>query len=219
MEGAMKKYKAIIYDLDGTLLNTIDMNIYPLMKIVEEELGVQKSFEELKHFFGYPGMQVMEALGIEKKEQVYQRWVEYVNAYPEGAKIYEPLELILKEFHEIGISQSIVSSKKYEQYQLDVERHSYDRYMDVVVLEEDTEKHKPHPDPLLLAVSKLKLQPKDVVYVGDSLADFLACEKAGIDFAYARWGSVSDEGIVNPSFILEKPQELRGLKRHLLPQE
>ena len=47
----MKKYKAIIYDLDGTVLNTINMNMYPLIKIIKEETGEDWTFEQVLKFF------------------------------------------------------------------------------------------------------------------------------------------------------------------------
>ena len=46
----MKKYKAIIYDIDGTLLNTLNMNMYPLMKIIKEETGEDWTFEQVLKF-------------------------------------------------------------------------------------------------------------------------------------------------------------------------
>ena len=54
----MKKYKAIIYDIDGTLLDTLKMNMYPLMKIIKEETGEDWTFEQVLKFAAYPGMKV-----------------------------------------------------------------------------------------------------------------------------------------------------------------
>ncbi|WP_300282931.1 hypothetical protein [Peptacetobacter sp.] len=54
----MKKYKAIIYDIDGTILNTLDMNMYPLIKIIKEELNEDWSFNDVLKFSSYPGMKV-----------------------------------------------------------------------------------------------------------------------------------------------------------------
>ena len=42
----MNKYKAIIYDVDGTILNTLDMNMYPLLRIIEEETGEKWTFDQ-----------------------------------------------------------------------------------------------------------------------------------------------------------------------------
>ena len=71
----MKKYKAIIYDLDGTVLNTINMNMYPLIKIIKEETGEDWTFEKVLKFLPYPGMKVMEELQVADKEKAYARWV------------------------------------------------------------------------------------------------------------------------------------------------
>ena len=75
----MKKYEAIIYDIDGTLLNTLNMNMYPLMKIIKEETGEDWTFEQVLKFAAYPGMKVMEELGVKDQEKTYARWVQYVN--------------------------------------------------------------------------------------------------------------------------------------------
>ena len=90
----MKKYKAIIYDLDGTVLNTINMNMYPLIKIIKEETGEDWTFEQVLKFLPYPGMKVMEELQVADKEKTYARWVKYVNEYEEGASLYPGFEEI-----------------------------------------------------------------------------------------------------------------------------
>ena len=94
----MKKYKAIIYDLDGTVLNTINMNMYPLIKIIKEETGEDWTFEQVLKFLPYPGMKVMEELQVADKEKAYARWVKYVNEYEEGASLYPGFEEIFEAF-------------------------------------------------------------------------------------------------------------------------
>ena len=69
----MRKYKAIIYDIDGTLLNTVDQNMYTLIRIIKEELGEDRTFEEVVHFTAYPGLKIIEKLGIRDVEGVYAR--------------------------------------------------------------------------------------------------------------------------------------------------
>ena len=84
----MNKYNAIIYDIDGTILNTLNMNMYPLLQIIKEETGETWSFDQVLKFAAYPGMKVMEELKIKNPEATYARWVKYVNAYEEGATLY-----------------------------------------------------------------------------------------------------------------------------------
>ena len=116
----MKKYKAIIYDIDGTLLDTLKMNMYPLMKIIKEETGEDWTFEQVLKFASYPGMKVMEELGVKDQEKTYARWVQYVNDYEDGATLFEGFEEVLETFKNKKIKQAIVSSKLREQYEKEV---------------------------------------------------------------------------------------------------
>ena len=61
--------KQLFYDIDGTLLNTLNMNMYPLMKIIKEETGEDWTFEQVLKFAAYPGMKVMEELGVKDQEK------------------------------------------------------------------------------------------------------------------------------------------------------
>ena len=198
----MKKYKAIIYDLDGTVLNTINMNMYPLIKIIKEETGEDWTFEQVLKFLPYPGMKVMEELQVADKEKAYARWVKYVNEYEEGASLYPGFEEIFEAF-DGSIIQAVASAKTTAQYQIDFVAKGLDKYMKTAVLANDTVKHKPDPEPLLECLKRLSLQPEDVIYIGDAHSDYLASKNAGIDFGYAKWGSVSAKGIDKPDHVFE----------------
>ena len=206
----MKKYKAIIYDLDGTVLNTINMNMYPLIKIIKEETGEDWTFEQVLKFLPYPGMKVMEELQVADKEKAYARWVKYVNEYEEGASLYPGFEEIFEAFDR-SIIQAVASAKTTAQYQIDFVAKGLDKYMKTAVLANDTVKHKPDPEPLLECLKRLSLQPEDVIYIGDAHSDYLASKNAGIDFGYAKWGSVSAKGIDKPDHVFAQPLDLLKL--------
>lgn len=204
-------YKAIIYDIDGTLLDTLKMNMIPLQKIIKEELNEDWSYEEVLKFAPYPGMKVMEELNVKNKEKTYARWVKYVNEYEDGAVPYENIETVLKTLHDKHIRQAVVSAKLRKQYEIDFVSRGFDQYIEVEVLADDTNKHKPDPEPIYLCIEKLGLNKEDVIYIGDALSDYQVCLNAGIDFAYAKWGSVSAEGIEKPTFSLETPLDILKL--------
>lgn len=207
----MGKYKAILYDLDGTVLNTLDMNMYPLLKIIKEELNEDWTFDQVLKFAAYPGMKVMKELGIKDQEKTYARWVDYVNSYEKGASLYPGLEEVFKQVKKENIDQAVVSAKKKDQYKIDFIDKGLDIYMKTAVLEEDTKRHKPYPDPLLEALRRLDLKADQVVYVGDSYSDLLASQAAGIDFAYAKWGSVYEGDMSGASYILDRPGDILSL--------
>ena len=207
----MSKYKAVVYDIDGTILNTLNMNMYPLIKIIEEETGENWTFEEVLKFAPYPGMKVMDKLNIKDKEKTYARWIQYVNEYEEGATLYDGFKDAFEQFKKHGITQAVVSAKTIEQYEIDFVAKSLDQYMATAILAEDTEKHKPDPAPLIECLKRLNLNANQTIYIGDSLADYKAARQANMDFGYAKWGSVSEEGILHPDYVFEKPQNLLKL--------
>ena len=170
------KYKALIFDIDNTLVNTLDMNMIPLQKIIQEEKGENWTLEEVYHFASYPGMKVMEELEVNNPEEVYARWVKYVNEYQ--ASPYEGMDDVLKTLHE-KLRFSVVSSKNKKQYDIDV--------------------------------VSLGLNKEDVIYIGDAYSDLLASRNAGIDFAFAKWGSVESKDMSDSDYILEKVEDLLRL--------
>lgn len=203
----MKRYQAVIYDIDGTILNTLDMNMYPLIQIIREETGEEWSFKEVLRFAPYPGMKVMEELGVKDREQTYARWVRYVNEYKTGATLYDGFQQVFERLHG-KIRQAVVSAKTREQYEIDFISKGLDRYMETAVLAEDTAKHKPDPEPLHLCLERLGVPAGEALYIGDSPSDYHAAGNAGMDFGYARWGSVSSEGIDHPAYVFDQPADL-----------
>lgn len=180
----------------------------PLQKIIREEKGKEWTLEEVYHFASYPDMKVMEELEVYNPEEVYARCVKYVNEYK--AIPYEGIADVLNTLHE-KLRLSVVSSKNKKQYDIDVVSLGLDVYMEVVVLEDDTTKHKPDPEPLLLCIERLGLNKEDVIYIGDAYSDLLASRNAGIDFAVAKWGGVESKDMSDSDYILEKVEDLLRL--------
>ena len=205
----MKAYKAILYDIDGTLLNTVDQNMYPLIRIIKEELNEDWTFEQVVPFTAQPGLKTIAELGIRDVEGVYARWVRYVNEYGPGAVAYDGIPELLEFVREKGIRQAVVSSKRRKQYGIDmVERSGLDRFMETTVLFEDTDIHKPDPTPLFVCLDRLGVEPKDALYMGDARADLEAARAAGMDFAYASWGSFFPMERHEPDYYPEHPMDL-----------
>lgn len=204
----MKRYKAVIYDIDGTLLNTVDQNMYPLIRIIREELGEEWTFDQVVKFNAQPGLKTIADLGIRDVEGVYARWVRYVNEYGPGAEAYEGVPELLRALRALGIRQAIASAKRHKQYAIDMGRTALDAFIETAVLCEDTARHKPDPEPLLECLRRMELTAADALYVGDARSDLEAARNAGMDFAYAKWGSFADVDAGEVDYCLEHPLEL-----------
>ena len=204
----MKRYKAIIYDIDGTLLNTVEQNMYPLIRIIREELGEDWTFEQVVPFTAQPGTKTIADLGIRDVAGVYARWVRYVNEYGKAAEPFDGIPQLLHGVREKGLKQAVASSKMRRQYGIDMPRNGFDKFMDAAVLYEDTDRHKPDPEPLLLCLRRLGVKAEEALNVGDARADMEAAPNAGMDFAYASWGSFFPMDPGEPDYYPKHPTDL-----------
>lgn len=207
----MKRYKAIIYDIDGTLMDTYERNMVPLRQIIREELGDEWSDAQVRRFHAQPGLKTIRDLGIQDVEGVYARWVRYVNAYGKDAEPYDGILEVLEAFREANILQAVVSSKMRKQYGIDMGGRGLDKYMAAAVLAEDTVKHKPNPEPILACLEQLGVEPSEAIYIGDAPSDSVASQNAGVDFGYAIWGEVPEVGFAEIHYRFEKPLDMLEL--------
>lgn len=191
----MSKYKCMLFDLDGTVLNTERMNMIPLQRLIKEEMGLEINYNDLLKYKAYAGIKTLEELGFKDIERSYSKWVKYVNEFEEGATLFEGFEEVFKELNNRNIICGIVSAKTREQYEIDFIQKGLDKYVKCEVLADDTELHKPHPEPLLKAAEILNISPSDCLYIGDTIFDYKASKAAGMDFGLALWGADFTEGI------------------------
>lgn len=203
----MRKYKCIIFDLDGTMLDTEEMNLIPLQKLIKEELGKDLEYDDLLKYRAYAGKKTLKLLGFKDIEKSYAKWVKSVNEYKDGAKLYDGFHEVIKSLDENGILCGISSSKMKEQYEIDFFKTGLQGYMKSVVLAEDTDNHKPHPEPLLKAVEILDIDPKESLYIGDTIADYKAAKSAGMDFGLAVWGAY-DTSEIEADYNLNEPKDI-----------
>ena len=202
----MKKYKNIIFDIDGTILNTANMNIYPLIKLIKEEKEIDMTYESLLFALGLPGKKTLEILGFNNIDKSYEKWVQYVNEYEKKATLYDGIKDIIKHMHSKNIICGIVSSKNKSQYEIDFMPTGLHECMNAIVLEEDTKYHTPHPEPLKKVMEMLNINPYDTLYVGDSISDYNCSKNCEVDFALALWGAVDKN--INATISLNEPSDI-----------
>lgn len=203
----MRNYKCIIFDLDGTILNTERMNMIPLQRLIKEELYKDIPYKDLLKYKAYAGKKTIEELGFKDIDKSYNKCVEYVNDFEEGAVLYEGFDEVIKTLTEKEIICAIASSKMRNQYKIDFEPTGLKKYIKCEVLAEDTERHKPYPDPLLKVSEILDINPSDCMYIGDTIFDFKATKSAGMDFGMAMWGADNLEGI-EAEFNFKNPRDI-----------
>jgi phosphoglycolate phosphatase-like HAD superfamily hydrolase/CMP-N-acetylneuraminic acid synthetase len=186
-----KKIKHISFDLDGVLIDSI--NVMRLawdnaMKISGQSI----CFSEYKKFIGIPFEKILDNVGClpdcyTQVKEVYDRFssnsLEQIKTF-EGVK--EGINLAVAA----GLKVSIVTSKNSVRTHEILKRHFPKIIFDAVVTPEDVSegRGKPNPDPILLACIKVGVDPFNTIYVGDMEFDRDSANRAGVHFVHAAWG-------------------------------
>ncbi|WP_271808894.1 HAD family hydrolase [Clostridium beijerinckii] len=205
-------YNCIIFDIDGTLLDTEIAVLSSLQKLVFEELNENLSFDELRFALGIPGEVTLNKLGITNILDCNVKWNKYLKEYFHNVKVFDGIKDTLIKLNEIGILTGIVTSKTKEEFLNDFAPFELNNYFKLVVCADDTEEHKPNPEPILKFIELSGANKSKTIYIGDTRYDMDCAFGAGIDFALALWGAKSSIGI-NANYILENPKQILKLAK------
>lgn len=203
-------YNYIIFDIDGTLLDTEIAVLSSLQKLVLEELDKNLSFDELRFALGIPGEVTLNKLGITNILECNVKWNRYLKEYFHHVKVFDDIKDTLIKLNKIGISTGIVTSKTKGEFLNDFVPFKLNNYFKLVVCADDTEKHKPNPDPILKFIELSGADKSKTIYIGDTKYDMDCAFAANIDFALALWGAKSSIGI-NANYILKNPKQILEL--------
>ncbi|MBW9147918.1 HAD family hydrolase [Clostridium sp. CM028] len=203
-------YNYVIFDIDGTILDTEFAVLSSLQKLMFEELNKNFSFEELRFALGIPGEVTLNKLGITNLPESNEKWNRYLEEYLSHVKVFDDIKDTLVKLNEMGISVGIVTSKTKKEYINDFVPFGLTNYFKFVVCADDTEKHKPNPEPILKFIELSGADKSKTIYIGDTKYDMDCAFSAGIGFALALWGAKSSIGI-NANYIFQNPKQILEL--------
>lgn len=187
------KYPHVVFDVDGTLLDTERSVLLSLRDTLREVTGRDYPLEELVFSLGIPGADALELLNIPNVPAVLARWVELLERYRHTDRVFDGIPELLAALKGSGRSLGVVTSRTRTEFDLDFSRLEIGPYFPVVVTADDTGLHKPHPAPLLRYMERTGAAASDVLYIGDSAHDARCAQAAGVDFGLAGWGAKSPQ--------------------------
>ncbi len=210
-------FQAAIFDLDGTLLDTI----YDLSDAMNRGL-LQYGFPTLplqhhKNAVGN-GLRKYSERSIPKDkltDELLDRFVKDVGAhYKENCtvetKVFEGIEELLSYMTEQGISIHILSNK-VDDFVHKLVRHYFDENMfGCVYGERENVPKKPNPEAALSIAEEIGIHPSEILFIGDSVYDVMTGNAAGMCSVAACWGYQSEERLrtQNPAFLAHTPLEI-----------
>jgi len=203
-------FKYIIFDVDGTILDTEKSILKSLQNVLKEE-GKDYELEDLRFALGIPGIETLKRLNVTDLERVHTMWSKTVLEYSYEVSVFQDLEDIIKTLSMSSVRTGIVTSKTKQELIDEFEPFGLSTFFEYTICASDTKKHKPHPEPLLACLDGLNAKQDETIYIGDSIYDMQCAKSAGVKFALALWGSKTTEGFESADYILNKPQDILNL--------
>ena len=181
--------RAILFDLDGTLIDSIELIVRSFQHATAVHLGTPLPREAILPTIGRSLAGEMERIAPGLGAHLLLTYRTYMLAnHDDYVTLYSGTLDMIAAIRARGLPTGIVTSKARVSVAPTFARFLLDREMSVIVVEDDTERHKPHPDPLLHAARLLAVPPAACWYVGDSTHDMEAARAAGMTAVGALWG-------------------------------
>lgn len=211
----MKKYDTVIFDLDGTLLDTLE----DLADSINFALALYgfpcREIEEVRSFIGNGAARLMELSipdGINNPQ--YEKCLADFRHHYSGNMqnktaaykgIMELLEQLSKENYKIAIV-----SNKFDKAVKELNQVHFREYIKVAIGESENVSKKPAPDTVFKALEELGSTPNNAVYVGDSEVDVKTAKNSGTICIGVTWGFRDREVLEQKGadYVIDKPQEL-----------
>lgn len=211
----MKHYKTVIFDLDGTLLDTIEDLTNALNHTLTEFNLPTRSLPEVQSFVGNGLRRLLElaipdGLDNPRFEEVFESFKSYYTSHcKEVTAPYPGIMEVLTELQQKKIPMAIVSNKN----DAAVKELAADFFSDIISVaigERRGVSKKPAPDTVFTALKELGQTTEDTVYVGDSEVDLQTAVNSGLDCISVSWGFKGREFLEKEgaSTIIDTPQEL-----------
>ena len=211
----MTRINTIVFDLDGTLLDTLDDLCNSVNYALARHAMPQRSQKEIRSFLGNGIASLMrhavpEGTSEEKFNEAFQTFRQhYVEHCLDLTQPYEGIMPLLDQLRKRRIKMAIVSNKLHPAVQ-ELNQRFFKEYIDSAVGESATVRRKPNPDAVIAALNELGSTKEEALYVGDSEVDLATAQNAGMACVCVTWGFRDKEVLtaLHPDFLIDRPEEL-----------
>jgi len=208
------KITTLLFDLDGTLINTNELIIASFMHTLEKFYPGKYKRE---HVIPFMGPTLTESFTTVDENSVNELITEYrrfnVEMHDEFVEEYETVYETIETLHEKGYKIGIVTTKARNVVEMGLSFSRLKQFFDVVITIDDVQNAKPHPEPIQLALEKLEATPEETIMVGDNYHDIEGGKNAGTKTAGVEWSLKGKEFLesYHPDYMLEKMSDILSI--------
>jgi pyrophosphatase PpaX len=210
----MIKFPVVLFDLDGTVVDSGGIILASMRHATREVLGRDFGDTELMQAVGGPGLEAqMAVFAPERVDELVRVYRAHNEPLHEELEACDGMEDVLVRLHREGRRLGVVTAKRRSTVELAFARVPVAHLFETVVGGDETEKHKPDPEPLLLAAERMHASPAETAYVGDSPFDIRAAKAAGMYAVAVTWGRIHDRSKLereDPDAIVDTAEGLLG---------
>ena len=158
-----------MFDLDGTVVDSVELIIISFQHAIREVLGREISREESIAWVGRPLREQMVMFSPEHADELVSVYREFNHReHDRMLKLYDGILDLLDGLQKAGVKLGLVTSKSRYTTQMAFDLTGIESYFDATVCADESPGNKPSPDPILLCLERLGVEPADAAYVGDS---------------------------------------------------
>jgi pyrophosphatase PpaX len=209
------RFSVVLFDLDGTVIDSGAIILASMRHAAKEVLGLEPPDEELMAAVGGPGLEAqMRELAPDRVEELVTVYRAHNEPLHDTLAVCEGMDDVLVRLKDEGRRLGIVTAKRRATVELAFDAVPLRHLFDTVVGGDETARHKPDPDPLLLALERLDARPEDTAYVGDAPFDVRAAKAAGVHAVAVTWGGIHPRERLEreePDAIVDDAEELLGV--------
>lgn len=216
-EKVANRFSLVIFDLDGTLADTHQLIFDSFNFILRKYKSIEMTPQEIMSYFGPPEeVCIKNMMGTDHFIEAWQDYLEYYEEHLDETLIFDGIAELLNDLKTSGRFLGVFTGKGKETAESTLRFHGILNLFDIVVTGSGVKNHKPHPEGVKLALSRLKVEAQNAVVVGDSMADYKAAASAGTCFIAAMYDTFPKKHFDNLDCI--KVKSVKELSDLLLPE-
>jgi HAD superfamily hydrolase (TIGR01509 family) len=191
--------RGIVFDLDGTLVDSLSVTFDAFNYGLTQMGGKAHTPQEIMHYFGTGEDEIFAAiLGRDKAASAYEAFQSYFDQNLGKIPLHPGVKELLNSIQQADIPTSIFTGRSWITTEMILNYHHLTDQFVTIVANDHVNNPKPSPEGLLLAASRMKLKPEEVLFIGDSPVDIIASRAAGSQGVAALWDLLSARELLEP---------------------